>query len=190
MLKDGTYSVWFKTPQGEGTGIIRLADGNLTGGDSFFSYSDFYEQNGDQFHATVKTARHSEGPSTIFGVDQVELSLEGRSNGAMASCTGMAKQAPNLSFKATLILAQDDVPRVGRTSNSLRGLTRGGYRSCGCVNTPFGVCIKVSAYRPLQRVRSGCVLEASLSTSKSGSGPIRVGRHCSVADVAWVVHCR
>jgi len=113
MLKDGTYSVWFKTPQGEGTGIIRLADGNLTGEDSFFNYSGSYEQDGDRFHATVKTARHSDGPSTIFGVDQVELSLEGRSNGAMASCTGTAKQAPNLGFKATLILVQDDL-RVGR----------------------------------------------------------------------------
>ena len=102
------------TPQGEGTGIIRLANGKLTGEDSFFSYSGSYEQDGDRFHGTVQIARHSEGPSTIFGVDQVNLSVEGRSNGAMACCTGTAKQAPNLSFKATLILAQDDAPRVGR----------------------------------------------------------------------------
>jgi len=38
MLRDGKYPAWFRTSRGEGTGIIHLADGRISGGDCFFSY--------------------------------------------------------------------------------------------------------------------------------------------------------
>jgi hypothetical protein len=42
MLRNGSYSVWFRTRQeegrrmmqGEGTGVIELNDGKVTGGDT------------------------------------------------------------------------------------------------------------------------------------------------------------
>jgi hypothetical protein len=33
MLQDGTFSVWFKTPLGEGTGVISLLSGKISGRD-------------------------------------------------------------------------------------------------------------------------------------------------------------
>ena len=128
--------------------------------------------NGQRPHGTARGRRR------YLGVDQVELSLEGRSKGAMASCTGMAKQAPNLSFKATLILAQDDVPRVGRNIiEQPSRLTRGGYRSRGCVNTSFNICIKVSAYRLCNVfVQDACLRplfqRVNPGLARSGSGGI------------------
>lgn len=39
MLQNSQYSVWFRTPQGEGYGIISLIDGILSGGDNISSYA-------------------------------------------------------------------------------------------------------------------------------------------------------
>jgi hypothetical protein len=39
MIQDGEYAAWYKTPRGEGTGIVQLANGEITGGDSVLSYS-------------------------------------------------------------------------------------------------------------------------------------------------------
>jgi hypothetical protein len=42
----------------------------------------------------------------VFGIDEVELRLSGKSAGATASCTGTATEAPELPFQATLIRVQ------------------------------------------------------------------------------------
>ena len=34
MLQNAQYSVWFRTPVGEGHGIISLMDGDVSGGDN------------------------------------------------------------------------------------------------------------------------------------------------------------
>jgi hypothetical protein len=47
MLADGVYSAWFRTSNGEGTGIVMLSGGTIAGGDSFLEYSGSYEQNRD-----------------------------------------------------------------------------------------------------------------------------------------------
>ena len=39
MLENGNYSAWFRTQQGEATGIVVLNDGRVTGGDNVSSYS-------------------------------------------------------------------------------------------------------------------------------------------------------
>jgi hypothetical protein len=108
MLTNGKYSAWFKTPNGEGTGIVTLADGTITRGDSFFEYSGSYEQNGDRITATVRTRRVCDGPPAVFGIDEVELKLEGRSRGEIATCSGIAKQAPGVAFSATLIPCREE----------------------------------------------------------------------------------
>ena len=33
MLENGRCSAWFRTPPGEGTGVVLLKDGAITGGD-------------------------------------------------------------------------------------------------------------------------------------------------------------
>ena len=39
MMRNGSYSAWFRTQLGEGLGVIALSDGVLTGGDSVSRYT-------------------------------------------------------------------------------------------------------------------------------------------------------
>jgi len=111
MLREGKYAAWFRTPHGQGTGIVHLAEGRISGSDSFFTYGGSYEFDDEQrFRAVLTTRRHAEGPSTLFGRDEVEVELSGVSSGAMATCSGTAREAPGVTFEATLIYSQDEAP--------------------------------------------------------------------------------
>jgi hypothetical protein len=103
MLKNGSYSAWFKTPQGQGTGIVHFENGKISGGDSIMTYDGSYEVSGDRFTATVTTRRHTAGHATVFGIDDLVLKLDGVWKGAIAKCTGTADVAPGLTFEATLV---------------------------------------------------------------------------------------
>jgi hypothetical protein len=120
MLRDGRYAAWFRTSRGEGTGIVHLADGKISGGDCFITYGGAYQVDDDRFTATLTTKRHAAGPATVFGLDEVEVKLVGRVNGATACCAGTAEQAPGMTFEATLFLGQEPAPEAARkraTSN-------------------------------------------------------------------------
>ena len=112
MLRDGRYTVWFRTPRGQGTGIVYLADGKISGGDSFFNYSGSYEVEDDHFTAILTTKRFADGPTpTVFGLDEVEVKLTGTLKGTIACCTGASEQAPGVHFEATLFLGQEQPTR-------------------------------------------------------------------------------
>ncbi len=111
MCRDGKYTAWFRTPRGEGTGIVHLVDGKISGGDCFFSYGGSYEVDNDRFTATLTTRRCADGPTTLFGVDEVEVKLTGAVNGTIACCSGTSEQAPGVHFEATLFLGEDQPPR-------------------------------------------------------------------------------
>jgi hypothetical protein len=51
VLKNGSYSAWFKTPQGQGTGIVHFENGKISGGDSIMTYDGSYQVAGDRFTA-------------------------------------------------------------------------------------------------------------------------------------------
>ncbi len=103
MLSPGLYSVNFRTPRGEGAGVIVLGqDGKLEGGDSAIAYQGHISQAGDEFTALVQTKRHAQGIPSVFGVDAVSIKLTGKSSGKTAHCSGEAAQAPTLKFDATL----------------------------------------------------------------------------------------
>jgi hypothetical protein len=93
--------------QGEGTGIVELSDGKVTGGDPVFAYSGSYVQNGDEFSASLATRRHTQGQPSVFDMDNVDLTVTGRSTPTTASCTGTAKQAPGLAFEAIFVRMAD-----------------------------------------------------------------------------------
>jgi hypothetical protein len=118
MLKDGTYSAWFKTQLGEGTGIVHFADGKLRGGDSILCYDGSYETTGDLFTAVVRTKRHTAGHATVFGIDEVELKIAGTMRGNIATCTGTTDAAPGMVMEATLVLCQSpsSIPETPRAS--------------------------------------------------------------------------
>jgi hypothetical protein len=119
MIRDGRYAAWFRTSQGEGTGIVHLSDGRISGGDSIFTYGGTYEIDGDRFTAALTTKRHSAGPPTLFGIDEVEVMLTGKVNGMTASCWGTAEQTPGVTFEATLFLGQDQSPEPVRKRATL-----------------------------------------------------------------------
>jgi hypothetical protein len=103
MLRNGRYSAWFRTPLGEGTGVVLLNNGKMIGGDTVIAYTGSYVEEGDTFTASITTERHTLGQPSVFGIDEIDLTLTGKSTGTTASCTGTAKQAPGLTFEATLI---------------------------------------------------------------------------------------
>ena len=114
MLKDGKYAAWFRTSRGEGTGMVHLANGTISGGDCTFAYSGSYQVDDDRITATLTTRRHTAGSPTVFGIDEVDVKLTGRVNGMMASCSGTAEQAPGVLFEATLFLGQEQSPEPDR----------------------------------------------------------------------------
>ena len=107
MLRNGSYSAWFRTQQGEGTGVVVLNDGKITGGDNVSAYTGSYVVDGDKFTASLAARRHTQGQPSVFGIDNVDLTLAGKSTPTTASCTGTAKQAPGLTFEAALIRIAD-----------------------------------------------------------------------------------
>lgn len=96
VITPGRYSVWFKTPVGEGAGVVEFgSDGTLSGGDSTFGYAGHWTQEGEHFKATLSARRTEPGPPGIFGLDAVDIVVSGRSvDGSSTSCTGFARQAP------------------------------------------------------------------------------------------------
>ena len=110
MLRDGTYAAWFRTPRGQGTGVVDLTDGRISGSDSFFTYGGSYRVDERHFSAVLTVNRYADGPPSVFGLDQVEVKLSGVCNGLVATCSGTAKEAPDVNFEATLIYSQEDAP--------------------------------------------------------------------------------
>ena len=94
MLRDGTYAAWFKTPAGQGTAIMHLADGQVWGRDSIMTYSGACEMDGDRFSANVVAQRHTHGQPTIFGTDDDELHLHlaGTASDGIVTYTGTADE--------------------------------------------------------------------------------------------------
>src|ERR1700761_560680 len=66
MLRNGSYCTWFRTPQGEGTGIVELNDGKVTGGDTVLAYTGSYVVDGDKFTACIATERHTQGQPSVL----------------------------------------------------------------------------------------------------------------------------
>jgi hypothetical protein len=110
LITEGKYSVWFKTPVGEGAGVVTFdANGTLSGGDTTFAYTGHWEQKGERVKATLLAKRVAPGPPGVFGVDEIDIVVAGCSDGAAsASCTGFAKQAPGLKLDVTLVRMHDD----------------------------------------------------------------------------------
>jgi hypothetical protein len=110
LINPGKYSVWFKTPVGEGAGVVEFGpDGKLGGGDTTFSYTGTWTQEGSRFRAAISARRIAPGPPGVFGMDEIDIVVSGHSNdGGSASCTGFAKQSPGLKLEVELVRMVDD----------------------------------------------------------------------------------
>jgi hypothetical protein len=111
LITCGKYSVWFKTPIGEGAGVAEFdPNGKLSGGDTTFAYAGNWEEVGGRFKATLTAKRIAPGPPGVFGMDAIDITLAGQSSdgGVTTSCTGFARQSPGLRLEVTLIRISDD----------------------------------------------------------------------------------
>jgi hypothetical protein len=81
----------------------------VTGGDTVLAYTGSYIVDGDEFTASIVTERHTLGQPSVFGIDDVNLTLTGKSTPTTASCTGTAKQALDLAFEATLVRMEEQL---------------------------------------------------------------------------------
>jgi hypothetical protein len=105
LITQGKYSVWFKTVIGEGAGVVEFGpDGELSGGDTTFSYTENWTPDDERFKATVSARRIAPGPPGVFGMDQIDITITGHSDGSVSPlCTGFARQSPGLKLEVTLI---------------------------------------------------------------------------------------
>ena len=115
MLRDGKYAAWFRTPLGQGTGLVELVEGRIAGRDSFFTYGGSYQVDQQRFTAVLTVKRHAEGNPSVFGPDEVEVDLSGICSGAMATCSGAAREVPEIKFEATLIYNQEEAVAADAT---------------------------------------------------------------------------
>jgi hypothetical protein len=101
MLENGKYSAWFRTPLGEGTGVVcsKIARSQAVIRSLLISGHAV----GDEFTADISTKRHAPGQLSVFGIDKIDLKLTGKSTGTMATCRGTSRQAPGMTFEATII---------------------------------------------------------------------------------------
>ena len=110
-MRDGLYKVQFQVPGDVGTGVVVLEGGKLRGGDSSIYYIGTYTRDGDQFTAQVATNAHTKVPGvrsvSVFGVDKVNITLNGTVNGDSAQMTGTAREAPGVAFQALLTRIAD-----------------------------------------------------------------------------------
>jgi hypothetical protein len=76
----------------------------MWGGDAGLFYTGTYQTDADNVTATVTTNRHTQHPgiASVFGRDQVKISLKGVFAGDTAKFKGSAPEAPGVSFTAEL----------------------------------------------------------------------------------------
>lgn len=103
-MRDGLYRVHFQTPLGWGSGVVYAASGKIWGGDAGLYYTGSYKQEGNNVTAEVRTNRHTQHPgvSSVFGRDQVRITLNGITTGDKVKFDGKAAEVPNVSFTAEL----------------------------------------------------------------------------------------
>lgn len=105
-MQNGLYRVTFQTPMGQGAGVVVVEDGTVRGGDSGMYYVGTFQEANNQFTATLRVRRHSNqlGIPSVFGIDDVNLTLQGTSTANSATVRGTSAQAPGVQFQAQLAL--------------------------------------------------------------------------------------
>lgn len=109
-LKDGLYRVHFQTPLGWGSGILHALGGRLWGGDAAMYYVGTYSEMGaDGVAAEIRIGRHTRAPgiTSVFGRDDVRLTLRGAVSADTARFTGTAAEVPNVTFSAEIARISD-----------------------------------------------------------------------------------
>jgi hypothetical protein len=108
-MRNGLYKANFQTEIGVGSGVIFAQDGKLWGGDATMYYTGRYVSSGDIITAQVNSHIHTRMPGTgsVFGLDELTVSLKGTSRNDVINISGTAREAPSLAFTAVLTRLSD-----------------------------------------------------------------------------------
>ncbi|MFT6559161.1 hypothetical protein [Sneathiella sp.] len=101
---NGLYKAQFQTPFGSGSAVFVLRDGQLRGGNGALYYVGNYRLDGETFSATLKTDRHTHDLTTasVFGMDRLNVTLEGVVNGNTITFDGVADEVPDMQVQGML----------------------------------------------------------------------------------------
>jgi hypothetical protein len=110
-VREGEYSVWFRMPGRTGTALVRVKDGRIFGGDAYIDYEGQYRIDGDRFEAVIRTQRHTDGPPTWFGIDELTIRISGKSSGRNSAGAATVDQCPGISLEVTLMRIEDEETR-------------------------------------------------------------------------------
>lgn len=105
-MQNGLYKVSFITPKGQGTGVVVITDGSIKGGDASMYYTGTFEEKNNQVTGKLRVRKHSDVPGivSVFGLDDIHLSLQGTSTNTSATIEGFAAEAPQIPLQAQLTL--------------------------------------------------------------------------------------
>lgn len=100
----GLYAIRFQTPGGAGAGVAYLENGKLRGGDSMMAYVGSYNETSGTLTADVLAYKHTNvsGMVSVFGVDKVDIHLQGTVSGGNANLTGTAPQAQGVVLQVSM----------------------------------------------------------------------------------------
>ena len=103
-MNEGLYKAEFETPFGKGTAVIYLHNGLFRGGNSALFYTGTYELKGDNFHAQAKIKRHSQdlNIASVFGMDNITVTIEGEIEGNIINIDGLADEVPDMQMRGKL----------------------------------------------------------------------------------------
>jgi hypothetical protein len=107
---EGLYKVTYKTPLGEGTGVVTVLGGRIRGGTHSTYYTGTYTLGEDgRFEAQIDIDIHTVVPGLtwVLGVPRARLSLTGRFTGQSAKMTGTSPDAPGIGMQARLTRLAD-----------------------------------------------------------------------------------
>ncbi|OUR76593.1 hypothetical protein A9Q83_13550 [Alphaproteobacteria bacterium 46_93_T64] len=108
-MNEGLYKAEFETPFGRSTAVIYLYNGLFRGGNSALFYVGIYELKGNSFSAVTKVKRHSQdlNIASVFGMDNINVIIEGEIEGNIINIDGVATEVPDMQMRGKLTRLSD-----------------------------------------------------------------------------------
>lgn len=103
-MREGLYELRFKTPMGEGRGLVTLQNGQVLGGDAIIIYTGTFAVEGDRFIAHVQTHRYATEPgmTSVLGRDNARIDMSGTVQGDSITGKGQSPDAPGVGISIHL----------------------------------------------------------------------------------------
>ena len=103
-MREGLYEIRFRTPMGEGRGLVTLQNEQVLGGDVIIVYAGTFKVEGDRFIANVRTSRYATEPgfASVVGKDNAQIDISGTIQGDLITGHGQSPDAPSIKIGVSL----------------------------------------------------------------------------------------